>query len=302
VTLSVALGGFGPPSTTHSRALKIIGDRLEREGVRVKYVWNVMDLGHKAEEVLPMVERGDLTLGYMTTSYLTARVAELELLDLPFLFPSREKAHAAMDGRLGRWLSELIEQRIPAYRVLGWFENGFRHYSNKVRPVRSPADMKGLRVRCLPSRIHQRTHELLGAIACVMDLKPGIEAIKSGECTAQENPLANTVDYGVHKLHRYHTLTGHMYLSRGIFVHRPAMEAFPGEIQQVLVEAVRAAVPAQRQFAEKEDGIARRAIEEAGGEIVELTADERAAFVRAVQPLHDEARPRFRDGFSLLAT
>ena len=302
MTPSIVLGGFGPPSTTHSRALGIIGERLEAAGAKVKYVWNVMDLGHKAEEVLPMVERGELTLGYMTTSYLTARVPELELLDLPYLFQSRDKAHAAMDGEPGRWLSEIIEKRVPAYRVLGWFENGLRHYSNRLRPVRSPADMNGLRVRCLPSRIHQRMHELLGAVACVMDLKPGIEAIQSGECTAQENPLANTVDYGVHRLHRHHTLTGHMYLSRGIFVNRPAMESWPMAVQETLTTAVKDAVRAQRAFAGKEDGIALQAIKDAGGEVIDLSADERAAFVRAVQPLHEEARPRFRDGFSLLAT
>jgi len=300
VAIPIVMGGFGPPTTTHSRALKLIGERLE--GAEVRYVWNVMDLGHKAEEVLGMVERGDLALGYMTTSYLTARVPELELLDLPYLFQNHEQGRAAMDGPLGRWLSELIEKRIPAYRVLGWFENGFRHYSTKVRPIRSPADMKGLRVRCLPSRIHQRTHELLGAVACVMDLKPGIEAMKTGEVDTQENPLANTVDYGAHQLHRYHTLTGHMYLSRAILVHRATMEAWPSALQEALIESVKAAVPFQRDLAGKEEQLARKAIVEAGGEIVELTAEQRGAFVRAIQPLHDEARARFSEGFSLLGT
>jgi TRAP-type C4-dicarboxylate transport system substrate-binding protein len=294
------MGGFGPPSTTHSRALKLIGERLP--GAEVRYAWNIMDFGYKAEEVLWMVERGLLTLGYMTTSYLTARVPELELLDLPYLFDTRAKAHAAMDGRLGRWFAELIEKQVPAYRVLGWFENGFRHYSNKLRPVRSPADMKGLRVRTLPSRIHQRTHELLGAVACVMDLKPGIEAMKTGEVDTQENPLTNTLDYGAHTLHRHHTLTGHMYLSRAILVHRPSFDAFPQALQENLRDAVEAAVPAQREMAEKEEALARKAIIAAGGEIVELSAEERAAFMRAVQPLHDEARQRFSEGFSLLAT
>jgi TRAP-type C4-dicarboxylate transport system substrate-binding protein len=296
----IVMGGFGPPATTHSRALKLIGDRLQEADVR--YAWNIMDFGYQAQELVWMVERGLLTLGYMTTSYLTARVPELELLDLPYLFDTRAKARAAMDGRLGQWFSGLIEKQVPAYRVLGWFENGFRHYSNKLRPVRSPADMKGLRVRTLPSRIHQRTHELLGAVACVMDLKPGIEAMKTGEVDTQENPLANTVDYGAHTLHRHHTLTGHMYLSRAILVHRPAMESWPRPLQDALVQAVRSAVAAQREFAEKEEGVARKAIEGAGGEIVELSAAERDAFVRAVQPLHDDARSRFREGFSLLAT
>src|ERR1051326_5787277 len=146
--VQIVMGGYGPPGTTHSRALKLIGDRLLArfgERVDVKYVWNVMDFGYKGEEVLWMSERGLLTLAYQSTSYLTARVPELEFADLPFLFASLEEARAAMDGRLGAWLSRAIEKRIPRYRMLGYFENGYRHVSTRLHPIRSPADMKGLR-------------------------------------------------------------------------------------------------------------------------------------------------------------
>jgi TRAP-type transport system periplasmic protein len=303
VAEQICLGGYGPPTTTHSRALKMIGDRLVAQfgdAVDIRYVWNVMDFGYKAEEVLWMSERGVLTLAYQSTSYLTSRVPELELADLPFLFETLEQARAAMDGRLGAYLSRKIEERIPGYRMLGYFENGYRHVSNRLRPIRSAADMQGLRIRSLPSRMHSRTYELLGAIPLVMDLKPAIAAIKAGEVDAQENPLANTVDYGVHQAHRFHTLTGHSYLSRGIYCHRATFEGWPAALQRAMADAVRAAVLAQRELAVREEIVARRAIEDAGGEVVELTPKERAAFVAAVKPLHDEARGRFADGFGLL--
>jgi TRAP-type C4-dicarboxylate transport system substrate-binding protein len=297
------MGGYGPPGTTHSRALKMIGDRLSAQfgdALEIRYLWNVMDFGYKAEEVLWMSERGVLTLAYQSTSYLTARVPELELADLPFLFETLAQARAAMDGKLGAYLSRRIEQRIPGYRMLGYLENGYRHVSNRLRPVRSPADMKGLRIRSLPSRMHSRTYELLGAIPMVMDLKPAIAAVKAAEVDAQENPLANTVDYGVHQFHRHHTLTGHSYLSRGIYCHRASYESWPSELREAMHDAVRAAVLAQRDLAVQEEEIARQAIEQSGGELVELTARERAAFVQAVKPLHDEARARFGEAFALL--
>src|SRR5262245_19886190 len=109
------MGGYGPPSTTHSRALKMIGDQLAArfgERVDVKYVWNVMDFGYKGEEVLWMSERGLLTLAYQSTSYLTERVPELEFADLPFLFGSLEEARAAMDGKLGAWLGRSVEESM----------------------------------------------------------------------------------------------------------------------------------------------------------------------------------------------
>ena len=302
MAIQICMGGYGPATTTHSRALKIIGDSLAAQfgkDVDIKYLWNVMDFGYKSEDVLWMAERGILTVAYQSTSYLTARVPELEFIDLPFLFDSLEQARAAMDGELGAYMTRRIEERVPGYRMLGYFENGYRHVSNRIRPVHTPADMKGLKIRSLPSQMHARAYELLGAIPLVMDLKPAIVGLTSGEIDAQENPLANTVDYGVHKLHRYHTLTGHIYLSRGIYCNRAAFESWPGALQTAMTKAVREAVLAQRELAVREEQIARKAIEEAGGEIVELTPAERALFVSAVKPLHDEARTRFSEAFAL---
>ena len=304
MTIQICMGGYGPPTTTHSRAIKMIGDRLSTQfgnDVDIKYVWNVMDFGYKAEEVLWMSERGLLTVAYQSTSYLTGRVPELEFADLPFLFASLGEARAAMDGALGDYLSRKIEERVPGYRMLGYFENGYRHVSNRLHPVHTPADMRGLKIRLLPSLMHSRTYELLGAVPLIMDLKPAIAAIKAGEIDAQENPLANTVDYGVHKFHRYHTLTGHSYLSRGIYCNRAAFESWPAALQTAMLQATRDAVLAQRELAVREEEVARQAIIDAGGEIVELTPDERSAFVRAVKPLHDEARTRFSEAFALLA-
>jgi len=294
--IQIRMGGYGPPTTTHSRALKMIGERLTAgfgDAVDIKYVWNVMDLGYQGDDVLWLAEHGILSLVYQSTSYLTSRVPELEFADLPFLFANLEQARAAMDGALGDYLSRKIEERIPGYRVLGYLENGYRHISNRLRPVRTPADLKGMRIRMLPSAMHCRTFELLGAVPFPCDLKPGLEAMKSGAVDAQENPLANTVTYGAHRLHRYHTLSGHFYLSRGLYMNRSQFDAWPEALQIAMRKAVREAVIAQRRLAVEEEDIARKAIEDAGCQIVELAADEREQFVRAVRPLYDEARQRF---------
>ena len=89
------------------------GDR-----VSVKYVWNIMDFGYRAEDILWLVEDGVLTLGYQSSSYLTDRVPELGFVDLPFLFDRSAAARAAIDGALGRFLAGKIEERVN-YRILG---------------------------------------------------------------------------------------------------------------------------------------------------------------------------------------
>ena len=224
--IPIRMAGYGPPTTGFSKALKFIGDKLSaRFGPRlaIDYVWNIMDHGHKAEDILTLVESGEMTLGYQSSSYLTDRVPELGFVDLPFLFSSNAQARAAMDGALGAFLARKTEERVN-YRILGWFENGFRHISNRLHPIHLPADIKGMKIRVLPSEIQKRTFELLGAIAMPMDLTEAIAMIKAGTLDAQENPLANTVTYGVHKFHKFHTLTYHFYISRPVFLHRPAFE------------------------------------------------------------------------------
>ncbi|HZL30059.1 MAG TPA: TRAP transporter substrate-binding protein [Pseudolabrys sp.] len=295
--IQIRMGGYGPPTTGFSKSLKMIGNALEAEfgeRVDIKYVWNIMDLGFKAEDILWLVEHGMLSLGYQSSSYLTDRVPELGFVDLPFLFSSNDQARAAMDGELGRHLVERTEARV-GYKILGWFENGFRHISNRLRPIHLPADMKGMKIRVLPSEIQRRTFELLGAQAMRMDLTEAIKMIVEGTLDAQENPLANTVTYGVHKFHKYHTLTSHFYISRPIFLHRASYEAWPRDIQRTMQKAVTEAVAFQRGLAIEENTQSRQAIEAAGCEFIELTAKEHEAFVEAVQPLLNDARRLYGD-------
>ena len=222
------------PATGFSKSMKFIGDKLQQQfgdRIDVKYCWNIMDFGYKAEEILWLVESGILTFGYQSSSYLTDRVPELSLVDLPFLFRDNEHARGAMDGALGKRLVQAIESKAN-FRTLGWYENGFRHISNRVRPIHTPADLKNIAIRVLPSQIQARTFELLGAKPMIMDLTDAIRMIKAGEIDAQENPLTNTVTYGVHKFHRFHTLSNHFYISRPIFLHRPTFDAWPADLKK----------------------------------------------------------------------
>ena len=288
----IRMGGYSPATTAFSRALKLIGDRLTAAfgpDVDVRYVWNIMDFGYRAEDILWLVESGILTLGYQSSSYLTDRILELGLVDLPFLFADRAAARGAIDGALGEFLTRTVEAATN-FRILGYFENGFRHLSNRLREVRTPADLEGMRIRVLPSKIQARTFELLGAVPLRWDLTEALAAIPAGTIDAQENPLANTVTYGVHKFHPYHTLTSHFYVSRPIFLCRTVYDAWPRELQQTMRAAVSEAVALQRDLAIEEEHAARQAIEREGCSIVEPTSAEHAAFAAAVQPLLDDAR------------
>jgi len=299
----IIMGGYSPATTGFSQGMKRIGDRLQAKfgkDVEVNYVYNILNLGYKGENILWLVETGVLTLGYQSSSYLTDRVPDLGIADLPFLFSDGAKARAAMDGRFGAALVERIESKMD-YRILGWFENGFRHISNRLRPIHVPADMKGMKIRVLPSKVQERTFELIGADPKIMDLSEVVPAVKAGTIDAQENPFFNTVTYGIHKYHRFHSATNHFYLSRPIFLHRPTFDSWPQALQDEMRAAVRDAVAFQRDLHVKEEEESAVAIRKEGGEIVDITPAERQSFVKAVTPIYAEARGQYgRDLLSLV--
>jgi TRAP-type transport system periplasmic protein len=301
--IKIRFGGYSPADSTHSRAAVHFSDALARrvgDAVRVDHYWNVMDFGYRADDLLSMVECGLLTLCYFSSSYLAHRVPELEVIDLPFIFESEAHAHAALDGALGAFLTEKTESRLD-YRVLGYWDNGFRHLTNRLRPVRAPGDLKGMRIRLQPNAIHVKTFELLGAVPVPTDLKPGIAKIERGEVDAQENPLANTVTYGVNAHHKHVTMSGHFYGARGVYVHKPSFDAWPEQVRKAVRESAREAIAFQRKLAAEKENEIRAQLEQEGVSFVDLTAKERAAFVAAVQPVLAGARKTLGDEILAMA-
>jgi TRAP-type C4-dicarboxylate transport system substrate-binding protein len=287
----IILGGYGPSTSSFSRGLKLIGDRLEAsfgDDIDVKYVYNILDVGYDgAGELVGLVDDGVLSLAYLT---MFAGNPALQVAALPFLFPDSTAARAAMDGALGQSAIGSIEADSNL-RVLGFFENGFRHISNSVRPVHVPDDLQGLTIRVLG--VQARTLELLGANPKVTPLPVVFSGLESGELDGQENPFENVVTYELYKVQRYYTETAHSYLSRPIFVHGPTFDAWPDALQSEMRAAVIDAVLLQRQLHDQAEIDAAATIRQAGGEIVQLTAKQRTAFVDAVAPIYVDAQNQF---------
>ena len=291
----IIFAGYGPENTSFSKSLKIMGDKISNlfpDLVDVQYVYNVMDLGYKSEDILWMTDQGILTVTYQSTSYLTDDVPELGFVDLPFLFRDNVHARRAMDGALGHYLTNRIEDR-KNYKILGYLENGFRQISNSVGAIRHPDDMKGLRIRVLPSDIHSRFFELLGASPIRMDLTKAITDIQTGALDAQENPYTNTTTYGVHNYHKHHTLSNHFYISRAIMCNRSQFYIWPEPLKQAIMEAAGDAMQWQRTQIETDVREAEKLIVEAGGQIHSLTEAQTALFREKIAPLYKDARDQF---------
>lgn len=286
----IRLGGYAPPDSAHSRALDRFADfvRTESDGrIEVEILYNVLELGRPATDLFDMMNVGELTVCYFSTSYLGSAVPLLDALEIPFLFDSLDEAHDALDGPFGATLSDAIREAL-GYEVLGYWDNGFRHLTNAVRPVRSPADCAGLSIRLQPNRVHEALAEAWGMKPVLTELSAGIEMIAKGEVDAQENPLANAFAYGV--THRNITLSSHLYGARGVFADADQMAALEKSAADIVRAGARVAIEHQRADARRYEDTLRARFEAEGRTVIDLSNEQRQSFIDAAQPVIREAR------------
>jgi TRAP-type C4-dicarboxylate transport system substrate-binding protein len=285
--VTLRFGGYQPPASIHNRAAQRFGDLLgEKLGDRIGFelIGSVLDLGRSSGELPTMVETGELSLCYMSTVRFTESVPELQLLELPFLIRDRRAVWAALDGELGQLFIRRLHASTP-FRVLGLWDNGFRHVSNKVRPIRQPEDCRGLRIRTQMSALHGETFRALGFVPIAEDIKTFVAQIGGDRFDAQDNPLTSIYVFGVHHHHRYITLTGHFFGASFMLCDARLYESWPADVRAAVDEAAREATVLQRRLAVSEDTDVLARLDPRENEVIRLTDAEHAAFVAAAQPV-----------------
>jgi tripartite ATP-independent transporter DctP family solute receptor len=269
--LSLKIGGYGPEISSHGSGLAAFRDHVESATigeVSIEVIWNIMDHGRPNTDLLDLVETGEMFMCYFSTSYLGPRVNELNVLETPFLFPDLQSAHRSLDGRLGERLRASVRAET-GFETLGFWDNGFRHVTNRLRPIFTPEDCRDLSVRIQPNPIHEELIRSWGAVPVAVELSEGIRLIQSRGVDAQENPLANTVAYGVDKVHPFVTMTGHLYGARGLFANRGIYQALSEDIRLIVDEAAMQAITLQRVAAAEGERELRRGMEVDGIEFVD---------------------------------
>jgi TRAP-type C4-dicarboxylate transport system substrate-binding protein len=166
--------------------------------------------------------------------------------------------------------------------VLAFWDNGFRHFTNRVRPIRKPADCRGLKIRTLDNALHQEVFRALGFEPMQIDVKDFPAAVASGAVDAQDNPLTNIVNFGVYRTHRHITLTSHFFGIALLLANRARFDAWPAEVRDAFRAAIAPATRLQRDLAAQEDIDCLALLQKDGCEIVAGDAIDRAAFDAAV--------------------
>jgi TRAP-type transport system periplasmic protein len=293
--LVMKFGGYQAPASIHNRAAAHFGELLKHklgDAIDFQLIGNVLALGRKSGDLPDMVASGELSLCYISSVRFSDIAPELGVLELPFVVKDRKAVHKAFGGEYGDMVRGHIEA-AGRVRLLGLWDNGFRHVSNKVRPIHTPADCRGLRIRTQVSDLHVEVFRALGFEPIPVDVKEFAEQVAGDRFQAQDNPLTNTYNFGVHKYHRYITLTGHLFGGCAMICNAEHYRSWPAEVRAAVDEAAPQATAFQWQLAAAEDAEVLAKLDPRENEVIEPTAAEHAAFVAAVQPVLEKYRKTF---------
>ncbi len=290
MTVRIRIAGYQDETSVHTRAVRVMMRVLREKAagrIIVDFERNIAERGHKVADLLDLVGSGDFDLCYFSSSYLTKHVPALGVLDIPFQFTDRRNTRIRLEGSLGAILGREIAARTE-YEVLGFWDNGLRNISNSKRPIRTPEDCAGLRIRTLPSAGYHATFRALGMEPVTIDVGDMVQAIANGDVDAQENPLTNIQLFGLQKYHSFVTMTGHFHGVALVLCNAKSLANWPEDIRAALSAAVSESTTAQWKFASEVENSARSALEAQGISIVDLDEVARAAFKQAVRTVIEQ--------------
>lgn len=209
---------------------------------------------------------------------------EFEVFDLPYLFDDYGALHRITQGPIGRQLLDRLE--IKGIRGLAFWDNGFKSFSAN-RTIHRPEDLRGLRMRIQASRVLDEQMRALGALPRVMNFSEVYPALRHGVVDGTENPVSNLYTQHMHEVQKHLALTGHGYLGYAVIVNRRYWDDLPGDIRRVLDASMADATRYANRIAREENDRDLEKVRAAGTTRVYIpTAEERAAFRRALLPVH----------------
>jgi tripartite ATP-independent transporter DctP family solute receptor len=236
------------------------------------------------------VRMGTLEMVATSASPLTGLVPEFNVFDLPFIVPSEKAADAIYDGPVGAKLAAALEPK--GIKLLAYYENGFRQLTNSVREVKSPADMKGLKIRTMQNPIHLEAFRAMGANPTPMPFSEVFTALQQKTIDGQENPIPTIWLSKFYEVQKYVSLTGHVYGPHILLIGKKLFDSFPAEDQKIIAAAAKESAVYQRTVNRKMNSDFVADLKKAGVTVVELTPEQKKAFQEACAPVYAGWEPK----------
>jgi tripartite ATP-independent transporter DctP family solute receptor len=207
----------------------------------------------------------------------------LSVFGLPYIFRDREHVDTVMNGGIGDWVRERLVAR--GVRPLGYWEGGFRHITNNVRPISKPEDLKGIKMRTPSSKIRMKIFNTYGANASALPFPEVYSALQMGVYDAQENPAEVVATSKFYEVQKYLSFTSHVYTVSYPLMSEAVYSKLPWEIQVLMNQCGREAGGVTVDFSIKTDNDIAALVKKHGMQVNNADTE---AFVAASRPIWDE--------------
>ncbi len=233
------------------------------------------------------IQLGTIECGITTTSTLGTFDPKFNVFDLPFLFKDYESGVKAMNGELGEMLQKAaLSQDL---RIIAWGVNGFRSISNNRKPIETPADLSGLKIRCLENPLHVSIFKALGANPTPMSFSELYTALSQGTVDGQDNAPILTYSSKFYEVQKFYSLTQHVFTVVPLVISENFFQSLPKEYQEVVLEAGREyekeiiAITAQAELETIEE------LKKTNMQVNSISEENHKLFVEACLPVYAEA-------------
>ncbi|WP_319772574.1 DctP family TRAP transporter solute-binding subunit [Breoghania sp.] len=223
---------------------------------------------------------GDIDIGVSSTSPLASLFPDLYLFDAPFLFLSADETYATLDGEVGQNILATLEKK--GLKGLGFWENGFRNFTDNDKPVALPEDVAGMKVRTMENEVHLAAWRAFGANPTPMAFTELFTALQQGTVDAQENPLGIIAGNGFQEVQNHVSLTQHVYTPYIVFMNLDRYNSLSDKEKAAIEDAMVKATKFQRERSQELEGEILASFAGEGVTVVELTPEQKAAWQKKV--------------------
>ncbi len=240
-------------------------------------------------ESIEAVQLGTQELTLTSTGPVPNFVPETKILDVPFLFRDKAHARAVLDGPIGQEMLKKFDAK--GFKALAWAENGFRHMTNSKRDVKTPEDLKGLKMRTMENPVHIAAYKGLGIVTTPMAFPEVFTALQQGTVDGQENPLSVIMASKFDQVQKHLSLTGHVYSPCLILMSKPAFDKLSAADKTAFLEAAKEATKANRARVDQDDANGVAELRSKGMTVIENV--DKSKFVAMLAPVNAEFEKQF---------
>jgi C4-dicarboxylate-binding protein DctP len=277
------------PKGLAAERFRVLAEQRTHGRVRVEVYPNSQL--YKDKEELEALQLGAVQmLAPSLAKFAPLGVKEFEAFDLPYIFPTKAALYAVTEGPIGKSLLQKLESK--GITGLAYWDNGFKVMSAN-RPLHTPADFQGLRMRIQGSKVLDVQMRALGAVPQVLAFSEVYPALQAHIVDGTENPPSNMYTQKMHEVQKYVTVSNHGYLGYAVIVNTKFWNGLPRDIRAELEQAMRDATAFEKTIAQRDNDAALEAIRKTGKtKIYTLTPQEQADWRRTLLPVQKQVEGR----------